>query len=185
MSKVMQNSLLFVLFFLAGCANQTEDKIKKEPLICNTKNSSSTSFIFSSDQVVALQDQNKDDKEFLCDTDCKDAHSLFLDSKSCEARLTDIPVPLIAQSISASSDQEGSGMLLVYKTSLTSSELVSFYQKEMERYGWVKKYFFNGEEIVLSFEKPSRFCCITVRPAKKIWIKSKQIIFSLFMGNNE
>jgi hypothetical protein len=182
--KVFQAPLVFALLFLSGCAQQTQERTEKqEPLVCNTKSSSSASLILSSDQVVNVHSFDETFSPFVIPE--KNLDSLFLDPQSCEARLTDIPIPLLVESQSASCSKNGAGMCLVYKTSMSDLDLISFYKKEMERFGWVQNLLFEGSEVLMVFRKPSRFCSLSLRPTKKTFFKSKQIMLHVLTGVDE
>lgn len=86
-----------------------------------------------------------------------------------EAQLVDVPVPIGAQAVSADA-QEGlfsSTSMLTYTTQQVPDRLAEFYRQEMERLGWQHGARFNGAEQLLYFEKPGRFCVVSIRPAVK------------------
>ena len=85
--------------------------------------------------------------------------------KEQEAKLIDIPVPLNAQPIFNYFTHDSSdGMSLAYKTEQPHQEIVTLYDQEMECFGWKKAAFFDGVESLLHFEKPGRYCSVSVRP---------------------
>jgi len=83
-----------------------------------------------------------------------------------QARLYDIPIAVYAQPIKeycitcADSDQ---AIQLGYQTSLSSQSVAQFYAQEMERLGWFAYGAVAGKEQVMQFEKPRRFCIVSVR----------------------
>ena len=181
MKIVFQKPLVFMLIILSGCGKYIQEEKKiQEPFVCNTKNVSSASLILYSDQVVNSHSFDETFSPFVIPE--KKLDYSFLDPQSCEARLTDIPVPLLADSQIASCSKDGVGMCLVYKTIMPVADLISFYKEEMERFGWGQDLFFEGNEILMVFRKPSRFCSVSIRPTKKTFFKSKQIMLYLLTG---
>ncbi|GEM_PF-1831144 len=94
-----------------------------------------------------------------------------------EARLIDIPVLLSSKPIydffSQDFFDDSGGLQLGYKTNLLPSEVVSFYQQEMERNGWRTLSFFQGNEISQIFVKPGRVCAISIRPHESMYCRCK------------
>lgn len=179
--KKVRHYFVFILLLLQGCVHPPLQEEKKEPLVCNTRNVSSASLILSSDQVVNL---NVLDDSHLSSFTSSEAtcDSLFLDPQSCEARLTDIAIPLLADAQMASCSLDGAGMHLLYKTVMPLPELISFYKNEMEQSGWLLDFIFEGNEILMSYRKPSRFCVISLRPTKKTWFTSRYTLLSVLTG---
>ncbi|MCF7900340.1 hypothetical protein K9K77_02410 [Candidatus Babeliales bacterium] len=178
--KKVRHYFVFVLLLLTGCVHPPLQEEKKEPLVCNTNNVSSASLILSSDQVVNLNLLNSHLSSFAFSEETFD--SLFLDPQSCEARLTDISIPLLADAQMASCSLDGAGMHLLYKTVMPITELISFYKKEMEQSGWEQDFIFEGNEILMVYKKPCRFCVISLRPTKKTWFKSRYTFLSVLTG---
>jgi hypothetical protein len=83
-----------------------------------------------------------------------------------QARLYDIPVPIMAEPDFAYtwSDDNGSRVLGFLVTADTTQELVDFYRANMVRHGWRERVMINGREVLIEFEKPEKLCCISVRP---------------------
>jgi len=96
-----------------------------------------------------------------------------------EAKLSDIPIPLNSvpikryfQELSAQNkiilgyktrvpENNGNDRRDIIKDSLHS--IVTFYNQEMERLGWKNVAFFDGFEKLMIFQKPSKFCTVSLR----------------------
>jgi hypothetical protein len=86
-----------------------------------------------------------------------------------QAQLVDIPVPLNVKPLpdffvqgSATSHQACS---LGYTVELSTDQVLSFYQQEMERHGWrLMASGRAGQEALEYFVKPDRFCSVSIRP---------------------
>lgn len=99
-----------------------------------------------------------------------------------EAQLIDVPVPIGSQLVNSDA-QEGLfslTTLLTYKLSLAPDRVAAFYQQEMERLGWQYGARFSGAEWLLYFEKPDRFCVISLRPVDK-----RQQVLVIITGRKE
>jgi hypothetical protein len=97
-------------------------------------------------------------------------------SKQLEAKLYDIPVLLNAQLVqninnTACVDESS---IISYEVAVPYESIAVYYQEEMERLGWWQTAAFKGSETLLNFEKPNKYCSISIRPLKKI---SRVIIF--------
>lgn len=99
-----------------------------------------------------------------------------------EAQLIDIPIPVMVKPIGADQDADR-GVRLVYQSDLLTCQLQIFFMQEMERFGWQLAAQFEGQELLLHFKKPGRFCTVSVRPFKKGWWNSKKVELILFVGN--
>ncbi|MBY0109914.1 MAG: hypothetical protein K2X90_02270 [Candidatus Babeliaceae bacterium] len=87
-----------------------------------------------------------------------------------EAHLTDIPLPvqITAHSISGST-QDSSALTFVSTFELV--DLIKFYEFEMERLGWKELHLFSvTSEVLLIFEKPEKFCTVSIRPDNRVVI---------------
>ncbi len=95
------------------------------------------------------------------------AQSLAL-LRDWEATLLDIPFPLgampVAQEYAKNSETKGQHFL-AYTTILSESDLIAFYEQEMERLGWQKMVVLPDFETMLIFSKPDRICSISLRAA--------------------
>ncbi len=109
-----------------------------------------------------------------------------------EARLTDIPIPLNAKSVSKyfwMDEQESAGVMLGYCVTASPQEIVSFYSQEMERFGWDQVVYCNAYEHLLIFEKPGRVCSLSLRPVDSLVNRSikhqdnNTISLIIFTGN--
>jgi hypothetical protein len=95
-----------------------------------------------------------------------------------EAKLMDVPIPLdVVPNPNYFSDiSSGDDILLGYVAITSSDDLVFFYIQEMERLGWKKRSMVTGSvESLLYFEKPERFCSVSLRPAQR---KTTIVIFA-------
>ncbi len=97
-----------------------------------------------------------------------------------EARLGDLPVPLMVQGVSVSDEGQGR-YFIVYKTALSLDELTQFYGQEMERLGWQKVTSFEHAELLFSFKKQKRSCVISVRPSKRSWWNKKPTLLYVYL----
>lgn len=106
-----------------------------------------------------------------------------------EAVLIDIPVPLYDERLPVYDPDPNSGhstIILGYKSSLDTNDIVDFYTNQMERLGWNCIKLFQGFESLLQFESPDRLCTVSVRPHHKrscgadiiVFIDSKEDILS-------
>lgn len=86
---------------------------------------------------------------------------------SCEARLVDVPFPLAVTPRELGiivDDHSNQDVIIEFKTALSRDELGGFYHKEMEQYGWKELSICNAvDEQLLLFEKPFKFCIISIR----------------------
>ena len=82
-----------------------------------------------------------------------------------EARLYDIPITINAKPLSEYCTQcePDQAIQLGYSTALSKENIIKFYQQEMERMGWLEYGIVCGYEFVVQFEKPRRFCTVSIR----------------------
>lgn len=97
-------------------------------------------------------------------------------SRHLEAKLYDVPVLLNAQLVqninnTACIDESS---IISYEAAEPYENIALYYQEEMERLGWWQTATFKGSETLLNFEKPNKYCSISIRPLKKV---SRVIIF--------
>jgi hypothetical protein len=87
-----------------------------------------------------------------------------------EAHLTDIPLPVqVTPHTLSGSTANSTGLTFVSTFEL--GDLVKFYQFEMERLGWKELHLFSVEsEVLLVFEKPQKFCTVSIRPDNRVVI---------------
>ncbi len=85
-----------------------------------------------------------------------------------EAHLTDIPLPVQADvRVLHGSTAENTGLTFVSCFELV--DIIRFYQLEMERLGWQELHLFNlSPEVLLVFEKPQKFCTVSIRPDNRV-----------------
>lgn len=100
-----------------------------------------------------------------------------------EAKFSDVPLPFNALPIESYNDIfSDEGSILAYQSKMSHEDIIDFYQREMEHLGWQQVVSVKGLESLLQFEKPGRFCTISVRPSEsKIFrycMNTKIIIFT-------
>lgn len=93
------------------------------------------------------------------------------DTWTCkEAQLFDVPIPIDAKPEKKQGEEEpvkGSCFEVSFRSGLTLSDVILFYQQEMERLGWAEYISFVGCQANLIFEKPSKIVSIAIIPTKK------------------
>ena len=97
-----------------------------------------------------------------------------------EAMLVDIPIPLFDERLPVYDPDSNLGhstIMLGYKSSLDTNDIVDFYTKQMERLGWNCIKLFHGVESLLQFESPDRLCTVSVRPHHKRGYGADIIVF--------
>ena len=87
-----------------------------------------------------------------------------------EAHLTDVPLPVqVTPRVLSGSTTQATGLTFVSNFQL--DDLIKFYQFEMERLGWKEVHAFSvPPEVLLIFEKPEKFCTLSVRPDNRVVI---------------
>ncbi|HZW61961.1 MAG TPA: hypothetical protein VFF04_07085 [Candidatus Babeliales bacterium] len=99
-----------------------------------------------------------------------------------EAKCSDVPVPMGAQIVKELNHQEQESIALYCTCAGTSSQDIrSFYEREMERLGWQQVAAIEGSELLLTFQKPTRFCTVLLKPIKGKRGK-KAVDISLYTG---
>ena len=99
-----------------------------------------------------------------------------------EARLNDVPFPLGSEPLpqfftgDEQAEISADNIMLAYANNRKQEDLMLFYQQEMERLGWRHVGYITRSETLLHFDKPSRFCTISLRPGKTL--KSEIVIFA-------
>lgn len=118
------------------------------------------------------------DKKQISDKNTKTESEIIKDIsiREQEAKLADVPFPLNIQPLSAFNilPEEPNHSLLGYTTATDVSELVMFYQQEMERLGWQENMHVKGSETQLLFQKPDRVCSVSLRPIEASFLQSAQ-----------
>lgn len=92
------------------------------------------------------------------------------DQTHIEAKLHDVPVLVNAelmQNISQTASLSES-TIISYESKIHLDDAFLFYQEQMERLGWKQTAAFKGAESLLNFEKPQKYCSISLRPNKKL-----------------
>lgn len=164
--------------FLPGCVQQSG---KKKVRVVNAKRIRKAELIIPSTELSALSCQQ--DKCAFSDISSKKMRKISSkeQARQIEARLIDIPIPVTSVATGASVDSRGA-KLLVYSSTLSSDNIKEFYIQEMERFGWQKEDVFEGAELLLQFKKPQRVCSVSVRPTKKTWNRSKNVLINVFVS---
>jgi hypothetical protein len=82
-----------------------------------------------------------------------------------EAMLVDIPIPLFDVRIIPSSCDtiESDTLLFGYKSPLSRAQVIDFFLNQMERLGWKHLVLFEGEESLLQFKSPDRYCTVVIK----------------------
>jgi hypothetical protein len=93
-----------------------------------------------------------------------------------EAMLVDIPIPFYDERINFFEPVADNSDTLVfgYKSPLSRQQAIDFFMSHMERLGWKHMVSFEGEESLLQFESPDRFCTVVI---KKSDVQSGSLIF--------
>lgn len=86
-------------------------------------------------------------------------------TQECQARYFDIPT--IGDSVPLFEATEN-GITVSYQTELSFEEIEQFYNSEMECFGWQSVWRYSGKELLLTFEKPSRWLTVSARVDKKL-----------------
>lgn len=98
------------------------------------------------------------------DSSCSD--DFLYDALACEAKLSDVPVPLGSCPLPYYFDEknlnEGQDILLGYMSQQDEDSLLTFYEREMFANGWRLLACIKGSDSVLIFEKPDRICAIII-----------------------
>jgi len=125
-------------------------------------------------EFVGCGQNKKSKKKFLTDRELKNLRTLPCEK---EARLSDIPIPLGAKPMDEflSDPYSATETVVGYHSDRKIEDLFSFYLQEMERLGWQTIASFDGNEKSLNFQKPSKFCSVSIRKDQEL---SKIIIFS-------
>ncbi|MFT6765810.1 MAG: hypothetical protein ACJAZS_000704 [Alteromonas naphthalenivorans] len=178
MSKTLTYCLCAVLLF-SGCGVPQK---KEKTRIVNANKKSKSRLIMPSKELSALSEQS-DSCAFILPAQSKKSKQLSIKEQiqQVEARLVDVPIPVSVRPAAISHDDRGY-KLLSYESSLPSAEIKKFYIQEMERFGWRQEYYFEGQELLLSFKKPDRFCSISVRPTRASWDRSKNVLLNIFVS---
>lgn len=84
-----------------------------------------------------------------------------------QAKHADIPDHFDLVPNAAYCHENSRSIILSYTSQLGQQEVIAFYQKEMERLGWRKGVYFEGDESALTFSKPKRTALVLVRSHAK------------------
>lgn len=170
---------LYAILFFSGCVQaQKKEKIR----IVHTNRQGQNRLIMSSKELSALPEQSEP-CAFVLSSKTKKRKKLSAkeQAQQIEARLVDVPIPVAVKPMAVSFSDRGN-KLLSYNSALSAKEIKKFYIQEMERFGWKQEYYFEGDEMLLSFKKPDRFCSVSVRPTRKSWDRSKNVLLNLFVS---
>lgn len=171
---------LCALVFLSGCVKKQSKKNKARIVQANVQGQNR--LIMPSKELSALSEQS-DRCAFVLPHTSKKVKKLSAKEqiRQLEARLVDVPVPVSVTPHAVSFGDRGA-KLISYTSILPVQDIKKFYIQEMERFGWKQEYYFEGNELLLSFKKPDRFCSVSVRPTRKNWNTSKNVRLHLFVS---
>ena len=172
------NACLMSVILLSGCSQRSP---KKKVTRTDRNANSEQQFIIPSTELSA-QSLSKDSCASLFVT----PHKIITLSKKekhrqLEAKFFDIPTSLMINLLSISSDRFSKHSMLKYSSSLSRDNIKKFYIEEMDRLGWNQQYLFDGDEILIGFKMPGKFCTLIIRPVKKTWERSKKIFVTIFV----
>lgn len=87
-----------------------------------------------------------------------------------EAMLVDIPIPLYDERIISSFSYPCTldTQVFGYKSPLSRAQATEFFMSQMERYGWRHLVSFEGEELLLQFESPDRYCTVVIKNSMEL-----------------
>jgi len=82
-----------------------------------------------------------------------------------QVMLVDVPIPLYDERIMIPPSDITAGGTLVfgYKSPLQKDQAIDFFVTQMERLGWKHLVTFEGEEVILQFESPDRYCTVVIK----------------------
>lgn len=171
--------ILLVVTIFSGCINRA-DQEELKGMTCNVATASRDLLVIPTTQ--KLPSSNSIVHESLAQQSLVQKPLSFSENvQQCEAQMADIAVPVVAKARGVSCDANG-GTMIAYECVLSKIELIQFYRQEMERLGWQQVVEFSGDEVLLTFKKPGRFCTACIRPTRKTWDKSKKLALYLFVG---
>lgn len=159
---------LIAIVFLAGCQKQPSDKSNKQKqhdaYIVYHEQEAKRQDLYSTSQTVQYQ------KEI-------DADSVDIDMINVDYVWTvDVPIPLKAVEKKNYYQARTKSYSVGYSVALEHDDLVAFYKKQMELYGWHCWWQTEGLESLLLFEKPHKHCAVSIRPSNS---RNKQDIIVL------
>jgi len=142
------------LFFISGCKNQK----KRGPVYFDS--------VIKKEEVSDLID-----------------HQVIVER---EAKLIDIPVPFNVKPLPIyfSQDLNDNSCSLGYSVNSQFAGVKDFYLHEMDRLGWKNTFCISGFECLIGFEKPSRFCIVSLRPPESKNFQHDNSVLVLFTGNH-
>lgn len=96
-----------------------------------------------------------------------------------EAMLVDIPIPLFDERIISSSFSETKSDTLIfgYKSPLSADQAIDFFLTQMERLGWKHLVTLNGQDNILQFESPDRYCTVIIKHSDNAMTNSQIYIY--------
>ncbi len=162
--------------FFAGCGKKQKNysENKKKPLIAKSFIQSQQRKPQLSEMVIRKKSGKKNEQKAFFNEKSKEK------IQQIEARLSDVPVPLLAKLLSVSDDQKGC-YCLFYEITMEFSELISFYTSEMTSMGWKEGVIFLNEEYLASFKKDHHSCVLLLRPGLVRWGKKKPATIRLYI----
>ena len=168
-----------MLCVFTGCVQQEKQQKNKRTAHATQQ----TTLVTPSTELSAQSDQ--DECAFFSSVPSRSRKRSHCSSaelvKEYEARLFDVPVLVTSVAKRGSVDEQG-GKLLEYTSKTPVEDVKNFYIQEMERFGWQQEYIFEGNELLIHFKKPQRFCSVSIRPVGRSFASSKRITITLFVS---
>lgn len=158
---------------LSGCLKKT----------ARTADSNVTSEYRESYEIAKQDPKNDLGASFWID---KKAQNDDYDVRQQEARLIDIPIPIHADSLGFHEQQLTDGnsdsLILAYRVHLKQQDILSFFEIEMERFGWNMIANVQDVESLLVFVKPTKVCTVSLRNNHP---KDANSLVVIMCGNNK
>jgi len=164
-------SILFIaIVSLAGCQKQREQSANKEQAkkrdaytVYNEQETKQHK-LYGASQTIQHQ------KEI-------DAESVDIDTINVDYVWSiDVPIPLQAVEKKNYYQAQPNVYSIGYTVALERTDLIDFYKKQMELFGWHCWWQINGFETLMLFEKPHKHCAVSIRPSSS---RKKQDIIVL------
>ncbi len=164
-------SILFIaIVSLAGCQKQREQGANKEQVkkrdaytVYNEQETKQHK-LYGASQTIQHQ------KEI-------DAESVDIDTINVDYVWSiDVPIPLQAVEKKNYYQAQPNVYSIGYTVALERTDLIDFYKKQMELFGWHCWWQINGLEALMLFEKPHKHCAVSIRPSSS---RKKQDIIVL------
>lgn len=158
-------SLFFCLFLLDSCkqsrvkipiSKDTWDNIREKDALF-----SPVTHIEAKKIIYIQEDKNK--KNLLTNHQLRNLRDTV---RQKEAKLSDVPILIDAEPIETcygSAPPKNNTIILGYRSTMALEDIRMFYMQEMDHWGWKNVAMFDGFETLLNFQKPNKFCSISIR----------------------